>query len=202
MGDGRCRNDRPDIPLFDLRIDEEDLARGREALEARWLTGPADRRVRGDFAEHIGVRHARRALELHRRAAPRLPRAGRRPGRRGDRAVLHFVATADAAGYCGASRCSPTSSASHDLGIDADHVAALSRRARRRSARALRRLPGGLDELAELCTEHRIGSSRTPRTRPAQSSGGGRRHLAHRLLQLLLQQGPVRGRGRADRDRR
>ena len=61
-----------------------------ETLRSGWLTlGPAHGGLRGGLRRAPRRPPRDRRLQLHRRAAPRLPGRRRRPGRRGDRAVVH-----------------------------------------------------------------------------------------------------------------
>src|SRR4051812_50130659 len=49
----------PEIPLFDLRLDPEDIEAVMEVLRSGWLTmGPRTAEFEETFAEHLGVRHA------------------------------------------------------------------------------------------------------------------------------------------------
>ena len=82
--DPRCRSST-------CRLEPEDLDAVAETLRSGWLThGPADGGRSSRRSPSTLGRQARgRGVELHRRAASRLPRRGRRPRRRGDRAVVH-----------------------------------------------------------------------------------------------------------------
>ena len=49
----------PEIPLYDLRLEPQDIAAVMEVLESGWLTlGPRAATFEAAFAEHLGVRHA------------------------------------------------------------------------------------------------------------------------------------------------
>ena len=78
--DGRYRNIRlSTVPLFDLRLEPEDIGRSWRCCESGWLTmGPRTQAFEAAFAEHLGARHAVARLLLHGRAAPRLPGRRRR----------------------------------------------------------------------------------------------------------------------------
>ena len=78
------------LPLFDLRLTEEDLQAVAETLRSGWLSmGPITQAFERAFAEQLGAKHAvamsscTAALHLAYLAV------GRGAGRRGDRAVLH-----------------------------------------------------------------------------------------------------------------
>jgi dTDP-4-amino-4,6-dideoxygalactose transaminase len=49
----------PEVPLFDLRLEEEDIQAVLETLRSGWLTmGPRTAAFEAAFAEHLGVEHA------------------------------------------------------------------------------------------------------------------------------------------------
>ena len=49
----------PRIPLFDLRLEPEDIQAVSETLESGWLTmGPRTQAFEQAFAEHLGCEHA------------------------------------------------------------------------------------------------------------------------------------------------
>ena len=49
----------PEIPFFDLRVEEEDLEAVAETLRSGWLTmGPRTEKFEGVFADYVGARHA------------------------------------------------------------------------------------------------------------------------------------------------
>jgi dTDP-4-amino-4,6-dideoxygalactose transaminase len=93
----------PALPLFDLRIEEEDLQAVAETLRSGWLTlGPRTAAFEEAFATHLGARHAialsscTAALHLAYLAAGVGP---------GDEVIVPsftFAATAAAVLYCGA----------------------------------------------------------------------------------------------------
>src|ERR1700749_3193328 len=93
----------PEVPLFDLRLDPEDIEAVMEVLRSGWLTmGPKTSAFELAFATHLGVKHTvalasgTAALHLAYLAAGVGP---------GDEVIvpgITFVATANAARYCGA----------------------------------------------------------------------------------------------------
>jgi dTDP-4-amino-4,6-dideoxygalactose transaminase len=93
----------PELPLFDLRLEPQDLEAVAETLRSGWLTlGPRTAKFEEMFAEHLGARHAialsscTAALHLAYLAAGVGP---------GDEVIVPsftFAATAAAALYCGA----------------------------------------------------------------------------------------------------
>jgi dTDP-4-amino-4,6-dideoxygalactose transaminase len=93
----------PELPLFDLRLEPQDLEAVAETLRSGWLTlGPQTQAFEEAFAAHLGARHAvavsscTAALHLADLAAGVGP---------GDEVIVPsftFAATAAAAVYCGA----------------------------------------------------------------------------------------------------
>lgn len=93
----------PELPLFDLRLQEQDLEAVAETLRSGWLTlGPRTAAFEEAFAAHLGARHAialsscTAALHLAYLAAGVGP---------GDEVIVPsftFAATANAVLYCGA----------------------------------------------------------------------------------------------------
>ena len=50
---------QPPIPLFDVRLTDDDLSAVEETLRSGWLTmGPRTAEFEELFAEHLGVKHA------------------------------------------------------------------------------------------------------------------------------------------------
>lgn len=116
-------NGAPVVPLFDLRITEDDVAAVAETLRSGWLTmGPRTEAFEAAFAEHLGVRHAvalsnaTAALHLAYLAA------GVGPGDEVIVPAITFVAGAAAARYCGADPVLADIHGQHDLGLDPDDV--------------------------------------------------------------------------------
>jgi dTDP-4-amino-4,6-dideoxygalactose transaminase len=47
------------IPVFDVRLEEQDVTAVAETLRSGWLTmGPRIQAFEAEFAEHLGVEHA------------------------------------------------------------------------------------------------------------------------------------------------
>src|ERR687896_1284353 len=107
------------IPLFDIRLRDEDVAAGTATLRSGWLTmGPRTQEFEEVFAAHLGVDHAvalsscTAALHLAYLAA------GVGPGDEVVVPAITFVATANAARYCGATPVLADVVGPHDLGVD------------------------------------------------------------------------------------
>ncbi len=143
----------PEIPLFDLRLTDDDIAAVTEALRSGWLTmGPRIEAFEAAFAAHLGVRHAialssaTSALHLAYLAAGVGP---------GDEVIVPsytFVATANAALYCGATPVFADIVGVEDPGIDpADVERRITPRTRAVAAVHFAGYPAAVDVLAELC---------------------------------------------------
>jgi dTDP-4-amino-4,6-dideoxygalactose transaminase len=93
----------PELPLFDLRLEPQDLEAVAETLRSGWLTlGPRTQALEEAFAAHLGARHAIAVSSCT--AALHLAYLAARVGP-GDEVIVPsftFAATAAAAVYCGA----------------------------------------------------------------------------------------------------
>ncbi len=125
----------PELPLFDLRLEEQDLEAVAQTLRSGWLTlGPRTAAFEEAFAAHLGARHAvalsscTAALHLAYLAAGVGP---------GDEVIVPsftFAATAAAALYCGATPVFAEIVSRERPSLDPEDVARASRPARRPSA--------------------------------------------------------------------
>jgi dTDP-4-amino-4,6-dideoxygalactose transaminase len=161
------------VPLFDLAIEEADVAAVADTLRSGWLTmGPRTADFESAFARHLGVPHAvavssaTAALHLAYRAA----RVG--PGDEVIFPAVTFVATAAAARYCGARPVPAEVLGDHDLGLDPEDVEArITRRTRAVVAVHYAGYPAPTDRLRSLCDAHGIvlleDSAHTPILPPA-----------------------------------
>jgi len=147
----------PEIPLFDLRLDPEDVEAVMEVLRSGWLTmGPRTAAFEEAFAAHLGVKHAvavsscTAALHLSYLAA------GVGPGDEVIVPSVTFAATAAAAIYCGATPIFADILGPHDLSLDpADVEARITDRTRAVDGGALRRLPGADSRASGACAKTR-----------------------------------------------
>ena len=196
----------PELPLFDLRVEEQDLQAVAETLRSGWLTlGPRTAAFEEAFAAQLGARHAialsscTAALHLAYLAAGVGP---------GDEVIVPsftFAATANAVLYCGATPVFAEIVSLENPSLDPEdverritprtkavcvvHYRGLCRRGRP-LARAVRRAWDRADRGCRPRAERDTGRAQA-------------RHLGpRRRLQLLLQQGPLGGRGRAAVHRR
>src|SRR3954470_20909557 len=141
------------VPLYDLRLEPEDIRAVMEVLESGWLTmGPRTAAFEAAFAEHLGVRHAV-ALSSG-TAALHLAYLGAGVGP-GDEVVvpaMTFAATAAAVRHCGGVPVAADIVGPHDLGVDpADVEAALTERTRAVCVMHYGGYPAAAEALRELC---------------------------------------------------
>jgi dTDP-4-amino-4,6-dideoxygalactose transaminase len=94
----------PELPLFDLRLQPQDLEAVAETLRSGWLTmGPRTAAFEEAFAEHLGARHAIAVSSCTAALHLAYLAAGVGPGDEVIVPSFTFAATAAAALYCGAS---------------------------------------------------------------------------------------------------
>lgn len=115
-------SERP-VPLFDVRLADEDIAAVEETLRSGWLTmGPRTQELEQLFAEHLGARHAVALANCT--AALHLAYLAAGVGQ-GDEVIvpaITFVASANAARYCGAIPVLADVIGQHDLSLDPKDV--------------------------------------------------------------------------------
>jgi dTDP-4-amino-4,6-dideoxygalactose transaminase len=114
------------IPLFDLRLLDEDLEAVAAALRSgRLAMGPRTEAFERAFAEHLGCEHAVAVSSCTAALHLAYLAAGVGPG---DEVIVPsytFAATAAAVLYCGATPVFADILGRHDPSIDPDHVASL-----------------------------------------------------------------------------
>lgn len=141
------------IPLFDLEIEDGDVAAVEAVLRSGWLTmGPRTAELEDALAARLGVRHAvalssgTAALHLAYRAA------GVGPGDEVIVPAITFVASAAAARYCGAAPVLADIVGQRDLGVDPEDVAArITPRTKAVCAVHYAGYPAAVDALRTLC---------------------------------------------------
>jgi dTDP-4-amino-4,6-dideoxygalactose transaminase len=113
----------PEIPLFDLRLDPEDIEAVLEVLRSGWLTmGPRTAEFEAAFARHLGVRHTVAVSSCTAALHLAYLAAGVGPGDEVIVPAMTFAATAAAALYCGATPVFADILGPHDLSLDPDDV--------------------------------------------------------------------------------
>jgi dTDP-4-amino-4,6-dideoxygalactose transaminase len=144
------------VPLYDLRLEPEDIRAVMEVLESGWLTlGPRTHEFEAAFAAHLGVAHAvgvsscTAALHLAYLAA------GVGPGDEVIVPSLTFAATAAAVIYCGGTPVFADIVGPHDLGLDpADVERRIGPRTKAVCAVHFAGYPAAVDRLRALCDAH------------------------------------------------
>jgi dTDP-4-amino-4,6-dideoxygalactose transaminase len=148
----------PELPLFDLRLQPQDLEAVAETLRSGWLTlGPRTAAFEELFAEHLGARHAiavsscTAALHLAYLAADVGP---------GDEVIVPaftFAATAAAVLYCGAKPVFAEIVSRENPSIDPDDVERLiTPRTKAVCAVHFAGYAAAVDRLQALCDERGI----------------------------------------------
>jgi dTDP-4-amino-4,6-dideoxygalactose transaminase len=113
----------PEVPLFDLRLDPEDVEAVMEVLRSGWLTmGPRTAEFEAAFARHLGARHAVAVSSCTAALHLAYLAAGVGPGDEVIVPAMTFAATAAAALYCGATPVFADILGPHDLSLDPDDV--------------------------------------------------------------------------------
>jgi dTDP-4-amino-4,6-dideoxygalactose transaminase len=154
----RATGTTPDIPLFDLRLDAEDIEAVMETLRSGWLTmGPRTAAFEEAFAQHLGVRHAVAVSSCT--AALHLAYLAAGVGV-GDEVVvpaMTFAATAAAAVYCRATPVFADVVGLHDFSLDPKDVARkITPRTKAVCAVHFAGYPAPVRELGELCDERGV----------------------------------------------
>ncbi|HWF49012.1 MAG TPA: DegT/DnrJ/EryC1/StrS family aminotransferase [Solirubrobacteraceae bacterium] len=143
------------IPLFDLKLEPEDIEAVTETLRSGWLTmGPRTEAFEHAFAEHLGARHAV-ALSSG-TAALHLAylTAGIGPGDEVIVPSFTFVATVNAVLYCGAQPVFADIVGLENPSLDpADVDRRITPRTRGVAAVHFGGYPAAVDVLAELCRD-------------------------------------------------
>jgi dTDP-4-amino-4,6-dideoxygalactose transaminase len=148
----------PAIPLFDLRMEDEDLAAVEAVLRAgRLAPGPAVESFERAFAEHLGARHGIAIANCSAALHLAYLAAGVGPGDEVVVPSITFAATAAAAVYLGATPVFADSVSERDIGIDpADVERLISDRTRAVCAMHYAGYPADVARLRELCDERGI----------------------------------------------
>jgi dTDP-4-amino-4,6-dideoxygalactose transaminase len=149
---------RDTIPLFDLVLDDEDVAAVVDALRSGWLTmGPRIQAFEKAFAEHLGVAHAIATSSCTAALHLAYLAAGVGPGDEVIVPSLTFVATANAAVYCGARPVfAEIIDRARPMLDPADVLAQITPRTKAVVAVHFAGYAAAADELADLCAERGI----------------------------------------------
>jgi dTDP-4-amino-4,6-dideoxygalactose transaminase len=151
--------DDPQIPVFDVRVTEEDLEAVAEVLRSGWLTmGPRTEEFERRFAEHLGVSEvvAMSSCTAALHVACVIAGVGE-----GDEVIvpsMTFAATANAVRYCGARPVFADIVSERDFGIDVDHVESLiTERTRAVIPVHYAGYSVEIERLVDLCAERGLG---------------------------------------------
>lgn len=165
----------PEIPLFDLRLEREDLEAVAETLRSGWLTmGPRTAAFEEAFAAQLGVAHAVCVSSCTSALHLAYDAAGVGPGDEVIVPSITFVATAAAAVYLGATPVFGEILGQHDLSLDPEDVA--RRITPRTKAVCVVHFAGyaaPVRELRELCDEHGIALVEDVAHAPSATARGG-----------------------------
>jgi dTDP-4-amino-4,6-dideoxygalactose transaminase len=119
---------QPDLPVFDVRVEQEDLDAVAETLRSGWLSaGPQTEAFEQEFAEHLGARHVLALSSCTAALHLACIAAGIEPGDDVIVPSLTFVATANAVRYCGGRPvfCDLVGGEGNDLNLDVELVESL-----------------------------------------------------------------------------
>jgi dTDP-4-amino-4,6-dideoxygalactose transaminase len=162
------------IPLFDLVLADDDIAAVVDALRSGWLTmGPRIQAFEEAFAEHLGVVHAISTSSCTAALHLAYLAAGIGPGDEVIVPSLTFVATANAAVYCGATPVfAEVVDRARPVLDPADVEARITPRTKAVVAVHFAGYAAAADELAELCAERGIALLEDAAHAPVGDLGG------------------------------
>ena len=146
----------PEIPLFDLRLSDEDIEAVLSVLRSGWLTmGPLTAEFERTFAEHLGVKHAVAVSSCTAALHLAYLAAGVGPGDEVIVPAMTFAATAAAVVYCGADPVFADIVGPHELALDPAAVErAITPRTKAVCAVHFAGYPAQVEALRTLCDEH------------------------------------------------
>ena len=163
------------IPLFDVRLSEDDLSAVEDTLRSGWLTmGPRTKAFEEAFAEHLGVAHCIATSSCTTALHLAYLCAGVGAGDEVVVPAITFVASAAAARYCGATPVLVDIVGNHDLGVDPAEVEAhLTERTKAVCAVHYGGYAAACAELRELCDSRGIAliedAAHSPSATPTDS---------------------------------
>lgn len=148
----------PELPLFDLRLEEADLDAVAETLRSGWLTmGPRTAAFEEAFAAHLGVRHAVAVSSCTAALHLAYLAAGAGPGDEVIVPSFTFAATANAALYCGATPVFAEILSRKQPYLDPEDVARrITPRTKAVCVVHYAGYPAAVDGLKEVCDAHGV----------------------------------------------
>jgi dTDP-4-amino-4,6-dideoxygalactose transaminase len=150
-------NDRL-IPLFDVQLSAEEIGAVKDTLRSGWLTmGPETDTFESAFGRQLGTRHAVAVSSCTAALHLAYLAAGVGPGDEVLVPAITFVATANAARYCGADPVLADVVGQRDLAIDpADAEARLTPRTKAICAVHYAGYAAAVEELRALCDDRGV----------------------------------------------
>ena len=148
----------PELPLFDLRLEEQDLEAVLKTLRSGWLTlGPRTAAFEEAFAAHLGARHAIALCNCTAALHLAYLAAGVGPGEEVIVPSFTFTASAAAALYCGATPVFAEIVSRRRPSLDPEDVARrITPRTKAVCAVHYAGYAAAADRLRELCDAHGI----------------------------------------------
>jgi dTDP-4-amino-4,6-dideoxygalactose transaminase len=119
---------QPELPVFDVRVEQEDLDAVEATLRSGWLSaGPQTEAFESEFAAHLGSKHVLALSSCTAALHLSCIAAGIQPGDEVIVPSLTFVATANAVRYCGGRPvfCDLAGGEGNDLNMDVGLVDSL-----------------------------------------------------------------------------
>ena len=162
------------VPLYDLRLQPEDVRAVMEVLESGRLTrGPRTDEFEAAFASHLGVGHAVAVSSCTAALHLAYLAAGVGPGDEVIVPSLTFAATAAAVIYCGATPVFADILGPHDFGLDpADVERRIASRTRAVCAVHFAGYPAAVDRLRALCDARGLALIEDAAHAPSADLGG------------------------------
>jgi dTDP-4-amino-4,6-dideoxygalactose transaminase len=167
------------IPLFDIRIGEDERSAVDAVLESGWLTmGPRTKEFEERFAEHLGARHAIAVSSCTAALHLAFLAAGVGPGDEVIVPAITFVATASAVRYCGGTPVLAEIRGQHDFGIDVEDVERrITSRTKAVCAVHYAGYAAPVEELVALCDERGLTLIEDAAHSPSATVAGSERKL-------------------------
>jgi dTDP-4-amino-4,6-dideoxygalactose transaminase len=168
------RTGQVEIPLFDLRLEPEDLDAVAETLRSGWLTmGPRTAAFEQAFAEHLGARHAVAVSSCTAALHLAYLSAGVGPGDEVIVPSFTFAATAAAVVYAGGTPVFADIVGLEDPSVDPEAVEALiTPRTRAVCVVHFAGYPVDIERFAALCDRHDLALIEDVAHAPSATVGG------------------------------
>jgi dTDP-4-amino-4,6-dideoxygalactose transaminase len=118
----------PELPVFDVRVEPEEMEAVAATLRSGWLSaGPQTEAFESEFAEHLGAKHVLALSSCTAALHLACIAAGVEPGDEVIVPSMTFVATANAVRYCGGRPvfCDLVGGEGNDLNMDTELVESL-----------------------------------------------------------------------------